>query len=81
MGEVIHYDFTKVIPTDLLNKQAHANGENMSQAEAYIMRLAAELDEEDFWEFAEAVNNPDLYPILDEDLKDLADGFWACNPG
>lgn len=77
MGDIIYHDFRKVIHADF-TKAAHDN-EPISEAEAFVLQLAAELDEQDFWDFVEAVNDPGLYDQLDEDLKDLVDRFYACN--
>lgn len=92
MGEVIYHDFRKVPNSDL-----HiSDGQNVpitmlycnelvdtriTEAELYVIKLAEELDEQDFWDFVTAVNDPGLYDQLDDELKDLVDGFWACNAG
>jgi len=52
----------------------------MSEREQFLNLLAIELDELDFEDFVDAVNDPAAYCMLDEDLKDLVDAFFqkAC---
>jgi hypothetical protein len=40
--------------------------------------VSIELDEEDFFEFVDAVNDPAYYPTVDPEIQDLVDGFFAC---
>ena len=65
MGEVIHVNFGAV---------------RISEREQFLHFLAVELDELDFEDFVEAVNDHAAYDDLDEDLKDLVDAFFqkAC---
>jgi hypothetical protein len=65
MGQVIEVDFRAA---------------RMSEREQFLHYLAVELDELDFEDFVEAVNDPAAYTELDEDLKDLVDAFFqkAC---
>jgi predicted dehydrogenase len=64
MGEVIYVDFSRQhIPV-------------MSEREQFLHLLAIELDELDFQDFVEAVNEPQAYENLDEDMKDLVDIFF-----
>ncbi len=78
MGDIIYHDFRKVIHADF-GTNCTQDTETVSEAEAFIMKLAAELDEQDFWDFSDALNDPGLYDQLDDDLKDLVDRFYACN--
>ena len=64
MSNVIYVDFQQQRP--------------VAEAEVYLNLCAAELDEDDFQDFCDAVNDPALYQQLDEDMQDLVDGFWAC---
>ena len=49
----------------------------LSEREEFLHYLAAEMDELDFQDFVEAVNDPAAYAeLFDEDLKDLVDLFW-----
>jgi hypothetical protein len=71
LNNVIHVDFRKAL----------GNPEpNLSEREQFLHLLAVELDELDFQDFVEAVNDADAYADLDEDLKDLVDAFFqkAC---
>ena len=71
MGQVVYHNF---------GAKSHSQAtDTVTEAEAYIIKLAAELDEQDFWDFAEVVNDPSLYDQLDQELKELVNGFWACN--
>jgi hypothetical protein len=56
MGQVIEVDF---------------RASRMSEREQYLHYLAVELDELDFEDFVDAVNDPAAYAMIDEDLKDL----------
>ena len=51
----------------------------MSEREQYLNYLAVELDELDFQDFVEAVNDPDgaVYSGLDEDMQILVCEFFA----
>jgi ATP-dependent Zn protease len=51
----------------------------MSEREQYLNFLAVELDEMDFQDFVEAVNDPDgaVYRDLDEDMQVLVTAFFA----
>jgi hypothetical protein len=51
----------------------------MSEREQYLNYLATELDEMDFQDFVEAVNDPDgaVYRNLDEDMQVLVTAFFA----
>ena len=64
MGEVIAVDFRKG---------------QMSEREAFLHYLAVELDELDFQDFVEAVNDPDgaVYRELDEDMQIFVTAFFA----
>ena len=64
MGNVIHVDFQQ--------------GRQLCEREAYLQIVAVELDELDFQDFVEAVNDPLSYRMADQDIQDLVDGFWAC---
>ena len=64
MGEIIHVDFQQ--------------GRQLCEREAYLQIVAVELDEMDFQDFVEAVNDPLSYRQADQDIQDLVDGFWAC---
>ena len=64
MGNVIHVDFQQ--------------GRQLCEREAYLQIVAVELDELDFQDFVEAVNDPLSYRQADQDIQDLVDGFWAC---
>ena len=63
MGEVIQVDFRKG---------------QMSEREQFLHYLAVELDELDFQDFVEAVNDPDgaVYRDLDEDMQILVCEFF-----
>lgn len=61
MGEVVYVDFQTA---------------RMSEREQFLHFLAAEMDELDFQDFIEAVNDPAAYATLDDDLQDLVDLFW-----
>ena len=65
LNNVVYVDFQKNI---------------MSEREQFLHTLAVELDELDFEDFVDAVNDPAAYCKLDEDLKDLVDAFFqkAC---
>jgi hypothetical protein len=64
MGEVIKVDFRKG---------------QLSEREEFLNYLAVELDELDFQDFVEAVNDPDgaVYSGLDEDMQILVCEFFA----
>ena len=64
MGEVINVDFRKG---------------QLSEREEFLNYLAVELDELDFQDFVEAVNDPDgaVYRGLDEDMQILVCEFFA----
>ena len=51
----------------------------MSEREQYLNYLAVELDEMDFQDFVEAVNDPDgaVYRGLDEDMQVFVTAFFA----
>ena len=68
LNNVIHVDFRKVADPKL------------SEREQFLHLLAVELDELDFQDFVEAVNDPTVYADLDKNLKDLIDAFFqkAC---
>ena len=53
-------------------------GRIRTQREAFLDIVAAELDEEDFAEFVDAVNDPDHFPKVDAEIQDLVNGFFAC---
>lgn len=76
MGQVIYHNFSKTVPDNVRDPTAE-----VTQAEAYLMLLAAELDETDFWDIVEAINEPNgvQYQDLDADLKKMHDKFWAYN--
>ena len=67
MSNVIYFDFQKA---------------KMSEREEYLNYLAVELDEMDFQDFVEAVNDPDgaVHRNLDEDMQILVCEFFkkAC---
>ena len=67
MGQVIQVDFRKG---------------QMSEREQFLHYLAVELDEEDFQDFVEAVNDPEgaVYRDMDEDMQILVCEFFkkAC---
>ena len=65
MSNVVYVDFGKA---------------KASEREQFLYLLATELDELDFQDFVEAVNDHTAYNDLDEDLKDLVDAFFqkAC---
>ena len=65
MGQVVYVDFQRQ--------------QQVSQREAYLHIVAAELDELDFAEFVDAVNDAQYYQAVDVDIQDLVDGFWACS--
>lgn len=48
----------------------------MSEREQFLHYLARELDELDFQDFIEAVDDDETYDRLDADMKDLVDQFW-----
>ena len=64
MSNVIKVDFRKGV---------------LSEREQYLNHLAVELDEMDFQDFVEAVNDPDgaVYRDLDEDMQVLVTAFFA----
>ena len=64
MSNVIKVDFRKGV---------------LSEREQYLNYLAVELDEMDFQDFVEAVNDPDgaVYRDLDEDMQVLVTAFFA----
>ena len=62
MGQVLHVDFQK---KSLLTEQ-----------QAYILSLAEQLDEFDFWDLVDAIENPAIYQIVDEDIQILVDKFY-----
>ena len=64
MGEVIKVDFRKG---------------QLSEREEFLNYLSVELDELDFQDFVEAVNDPDgaVYRGLDEDMQILVCEFFA----
>ena len=64
MGQVIQVDFRKG---------------QMSEREQFLHYLAVELDEMDFQDFVEAVNDPEgaVYRDLDEDMQILVCEFFA----
>ena len=47
--------------------------------EAYIHMLAINLDENDFQDIIDALNDPNgaIYQSMDKDMQDLVDGFYA----
>jgi hypothetical protein len=61
MGEVIYFDF---------------RAPKMSEREQYLHWMAVELDEFDFEEIVEAINDPKLYESLEDELKPFVDEFW-----
>jgi hypothetical protein len=64
MSNIIKVDFRKGV---------------LSEREQYLNHLAVELDEMDFQDFVEAVNDPDgaVYRDLDEDMQVLVTAFFA----
>jgi hypothetical protein len=64
MSNIIHVDF----------RQAR----QVCEREAFLTKVSIELDEEDFFEFVDAVNDPAYYPTVDPEIQDLVDGFFAC---
>jgi len=64
MTNIIHVDFQK-------QKQ-------VCEREAFLTLVSIELDELDFAEFVDAVNDPDYYPTVDPEIQELVDGFFAC---
>jgi len=63
MSNVVFVDFARV---------------RASERQEYVNILREELDEGDFADVVEAVNNIELYQSLDRDLQDLVDGYLAC---
>ena len=64
MSNIIYVDFQKQ--------------QQVTEAEIFLNLCAAELDEDDFWDLCDAINDPQLYQQLDWELQDLVDGFWGC---
>ena len=64
MSNIIHVDFHQA--------------RQVCEREAFLTRVSIELNEEDFAEFVDAVNDPDYYPTVDPEIQDLVDGFFAC---
>ena len=64
MSNIIKVDFRKGV---------------LSEREQYLNHLAVELDEMDFQDFVEAVNDPDgaVYRGLDEDMQVFVTAFFA----
>lgn len=78
MGQVIYHDFSS---KSCLPFPQQCSFDEISEAEAFVIRLATDLEEQDFWDFVEAVNDPGLYDHLDKDLKSLVDTFWSLKTG
>jgi len=53
-------------------------GRTVTQREAFLTRVSIDLDEEDFAEFVDAVNDPDHFPKVDAEIQYLVNGFLAC---
>jgi hypothetical protein len=64
MSNILHVDFHQA--------------RQVCEREAFLTRVSIELDEEDFAEFVDAVNDPEYYITVEPDIKDLVDGFFAC---
>lgn len=64
MSNIVHVDFHQA--------------RQVCEREAFLTRVSIELDEEDFAEFVDAVNDPAYYPTVDPEIQDLVDGFFAC---
>ena len=48
------------------------------EREAFLTLLSIELDELDFAEFVDAVNDPVYYTTVEPDIQDFVDTFFAC---
>jgi hypothetical protein len=64
MSNIIHVDF----------RQAR----QLCEREAFLNLVAVELDELDFAEFVDAVNDATYYPTVDLEIQELVDSFFAC---
>jgi hypothetical protein len=64
MTNIIHVDFNQ--------------GRQLCEREAFLNIVAVELDELDFAEFVDAVNDATYYPTVDLEIQELVDGFFAC---
>jgi len=64
---------SNVVHVNFLERRTFLNAK-----ESYLHCVAANLDELDFQDFVEAVNDKtgDFYQTLDMDMKDLVDGFF-----
>lgn len=64
MTNIIHVDF----------RQAR----QLCEQEAFLNIVAVELDELDFAEFVDAVNDPTYYTTVEPEIQELVDSFFAC---
>ena len=64
---------TNVIQVNFAERRAFLNAK-----ESYIHCVATHLDENDYQDFVEAVNDASgkFYQTLDPDMKELVDGFF-----
>jgi hypothetical protein len=67
MGEVIHVDFG-----------ALRDGKEVS-GERYLRICCESLDENDYLDLLDAIQNPNFYQICDQDIQDLVDGYFVAN--
>jgi len=61
---------TNVVHVNFAERRAFLNAK-----ESYLHCVAANLDEMDFQDFVDAVNHPNAFAELDEDMKELVRGF------
>lgn len=66
MGEVIIVDFAA-------RRKSTATGERAR----FLELCEQELDSYDYEDLLEAINDPEFYRTVDEDIQDLVDGYWA----
>ena len=67
-----------VIVVDFSKKRAITSPNSRTEQENYLSILAEELDELDFHDVVEGINDPLFYPQMDPELRLFVDGFYAC---
>lgn len=66
---------SNLIVVDFRQKRVIASPDQ-SDRENYMNILASELDEQDFQDIIDGINDPNYYKTLDPLLQDFVDGFF-----
>lgn len=73
MGTVIHVDFARRLTVEHADMQVskHAKRDN------FLEKCRAVLDDDDYLDLLESIADPQAYIELDDDMKDIADAYFA----